>query len=159
MQNSTHDNVRSAVVGHFTLEDIIAAKDTLWDCCKHDVIGDKSRRRDTKERPMSEAHISDIMAALTKLSKNNNMPIFAIDAISLRLIPRSRPEELNTISMVDRLNKIEGAMTTFQEPAAKMDSLQTSIDRIITNLGCLSNSETTDGTHHLNVHAWDSRSG
>ena len=43
------------------------------------------------------------------------MPCFVIDAYSLHTIPRSHPEELCDISLVDRLNRLEKQVTTLQE--------------------------------------------
>lgn len=58
-------------------------------------------------RTEQEAHICDIMAALGKLEKVNKVPVIAVEATNLGVIPRSHPEELNNISLVDRLNRLE----------------------------------------------------
>ena len=49
-----------------------------------------------------------IMHALTAPDKENKLPIDVTDCMSLSVIPRSHPEELNDISLCDRLNKLEG---------------------------------------------------
>lgn len=115
MQSGTQESVKLAVVAHFTVEQIAAAKDILWVNCDNTIIGEKQRRRDTVSRNVREAHVTDIMTALTKLSRSDNLPTLAIDALNLKLIPRSRPEELNNISLVDRLNKLEGMINSLQD--------------------------------------------
>jgi hypothetical protein len=50
------------------------------------------------------------------------VPLFAIDAMQLGLIPRSRPEEMTDISLVDRLNKFEGMLKQIQE---RLDNVET----------------------------------
>ena len=42
------------------------------------------------------------------------MPRFVIDYTSLAAIPRSHPEELNDITLWDRLNKLEKKLTSLQ---------------------------------------------
>ena len=94
---------------------IIEAKDMLWSKSNTSIIGKKMQRKDTQVRPEKEAHIQDIICALGKLDRVESLPCFAIDAYSLDLIPKSSPEELNNISLVDRLNSIESKFTKFQE--------------------------------------------
>ncbi len=43
------------------------------------------------------------------------MPVVLIDALSLRVIPRSHPEELNQISVIDRLNRLERKVENMNE--------------------------------------------
>ena len=47
--------------------------------------------------------------------------LFVISAFSLDAIPRSHPEELNNISLLDRLNQMEQCMS----------NMQTSIDNLV----------------------------
>ena len=61
------------------------------------------------------------MTALTKLDKAEQMPLFVIDYFSLATIPKSHPEELNNISLCDRLNQLE----------QKLSNMQLSVDGVI----------------------------
>lgn len=115
LQNSSYDSVKAAVIGHFSLENILKAKDKLWEVSDSSVIGDKIKRRATNNRNEKEAIATDIINAIQSLAKANKAPIFVIDAMSLGMIPRSRPEEMNDISLVDRLNKFEGLMKRADE--------------------------------------------
>lgn len=116
--SGTQENVKEAVIGHFTLSQMQEARDVLWDTCSVDIIGDKPGRN---SRSKKEAYVSDIMSALSRLDKAETMPMFLIDAFSLRLIPRAHPEELNNITLIDRLNRYEYKLKTMQE----------AIDRIV----------------------------
>ena len=115
LQNSNADSVRNAVLGHFTADQILHSKNSLWDKCSNEIIGEKMRRKDSVTRPEKEAHTQDIITAISKLDKSDNMPTILINAQDLHLIPRSHPEELNNISLVDRLNRMEKRMTNLQE--------------------------------------------
>ena len=51
------------------------------------------------------------ISSKSKLDKVKEMPTFAIDYLSLLTIPRSLPEELNDITLCDRLNQLEQKVT------------------------------------------------
>ena len=121
LQSGTVENVRQAVLGHFSNEDIARTKDSLWTHCGSGIIGEKPRRKDSSTRSVAEAHVSDILTAWGKLDRADAIPLVAIDALALGVIPRSHPEELNNISLVDRLNRLE----------ARMSSMQSNMDNVI----------------------------
>ena len=120
LPSGTAENVKNAVLGHFTLEEIIKAKNELWSKCD-DAIGEKSKRRGSATRQEKEAHLFDIINALSILDRKNQLPTIAVSAADLHRIPRSHPEELNPISQVYRLNRLE----------ARMSSMVESMDHII----------------------------
>ena len=72
-QSGSFESIKLAVMGHFSLQQIVEAKNELWGNC--------------------------ILNALVKLDKCNKLPATVIDSSSLGLIPRSHPEELNNISL------------------------------------------------------------
>lgn len=115
MHSGTNDNVRNAVLGHFTMEQIIEAKDELWANGDSNVIGDKLRRKDSSVRSEKDAHVQDIINVLSKMDKVNKLPMIAVYAHDLHLIPRSHPEELNNVSLIDRLNRLEARITSLTE--------------------------------------------
>ncbi len=80
----------------------------MWAKCDTRLIGENQRHRDSNKRPAKEAHVSDHFGALTKLDSEDKIAVVLLDALNLRVIPRSHPEELNQISVIDRLNKLEG---------------------------------------------------
>ena len=115
LQSSTSENISKAVLGHFTPEQIFNAKEVLWGKCDVKVIGQKVRRRGSNVRSEQDANLQDIIAALMKLDKVDKLPCVVIDAGSLGIIPRSHPEELNNISLLDRLNRLEARVTSLQQ--------------------------------------------
>ena len=115
LQSSTSENISKAVLGHFTPEQIFNAKEVLWGKCDVKVLGQKVRRRGSNVRSEQDANLQVIIAALMKLDKVDKLPCVAIDAGSLGIIPRSHPEELNNISLLDRLNRLEARVTSLQQ--------------------------------------------
>jgi hypothetical protein len=87
LQSGTSENVKNAVLGHFTEDVIIAAKDVLWKFCGNSIIGEKCRRKDSMTRTEKEAHVQDIVSALGKLDRAEKMPHIVMDAYSLGEIP------------------------------------------------------------------------
>ena len=120
MNSGTMDNIKKAVIGHFCLEQIVEAKNALWNIDSIIVhIGEKVSRKKSSVRSETEAHVSDIINAFKILDRVEKMPLFVIDYISLSLIPRSHPEELNNISLCDRLNQMEERLKRVEEISDK----------------------------------------
>ncbi len=115
MQSATEANIKRAVLGRFDHEEIIDAKTKLWSCCGEEKLGEFQRRKDSSSRSEREAHLADIISALIRLDNEDKMPTIAIEAMSLGKIPRSHPEELNNISMADRLNQMEHKMASLAQ--------------------------------------------
>lgn len=120
MQSCTVDNIKIATVGHFCLDAVNAAKNVLWEHADNSVIGEQLRRRATPTRSEKEAHVIDILDAFGKLDKANKVPLLAIDAFSLGVIPKHKPDEFTSIAVVDRLDKLEGIVKILQETTDKL---------------------------------------
>jgi hypothetical protein len=115
MQNGTIEKIRLTTVGHFSLESVTPAKDTLWKAADNNVIGEKPLRRGTPLRIEKEAHVTDIFEALGKLDRANKVPLFALDALSLSIIPIHKYEDLSNITLIERLSKLKGIAKSLQE--------------------------------------------
>ena len=120
-QSGTAAKVRMVATAFFSIEQITQAKDRLWEKSDPGVLGENPRRKDSASRSEKDAHVGDIIVALSKLDKSEKMPRILINALDLGFIPRSHPEELNNITLADRLNQQE----------ARLEKLQESNDRII----------------------------
>ncbi|ESO95956.1 hypothetical protein LOTGIDRAFT_175012 [Lottia gigantea] len=55
------------------------------------------------------------MGAMEKLDRNEKMPKVTIDAVDLGNIPRSYPEDLNNVSIAERLIRMKAKMSSFQD--------------------------------------------
>ena len=116
LQSATVDNVKNAVTGHFTSAEILTAKDLLWSHCKGNEIGDEMpRRRESTTRSLEDAHVQDIICALSKLDKADKIPNILLNAHSLGRVPKWHAEDLNSTFIADRLLRIENKVTVQQE--------------------------------------------
>lgn len=115
MQSGTAEKIKSIVRTHFAIDDIIIAKDKLWDAADQSIIGPRKRRRDGTIKSEKHSHAEDVVTALYQLDAADNMPDITLNAMDLGCIPRSHPEELNEISMADRLNRMEERLSALTE--------------------------------------------
>ncbi len=111
MNGGTRNNIKRAVLGHFTPNTIYSVRNALWDTCDTAVIGKVIHRNESASRSAVEITVDDILDALSKLDTARMVPNIMMKAVDLYLIPKSHPEELSTISLVDRLNVFETKMS------------------------------------------------
>ena len=106
--------IKKAVLSFYSEKEIASAKDLLFSKCEPSVIGGFKRRVNTVTRTDTEANVDDIIDALRLLDKSDCCPIFAVSSRNLMRCPRSPPEELNDISVVDRINQLEYAVSSLK---------------------------------------------
>ena len=149
MQSGSTEKIKQAVCGHFSGEAISEAKSKLWDYGDLSVINERKNRQDTKIRTQREADTMDIISALQKLDSVGKMPMIACNAMSLGLIPKSHPEELNNISLVDRLQRMEYRLTQIQEglDIVKAENMVLKEENVVINDKFKSNSICSDNTY------------
>ena len=115
LQSGTADAIKKAVLGLFTVNNIKEAKDILFQHADNSITGAVKSRQDGVTRTQSEADAQDIINAMIKLDRASSMPIFAVPSLQLGIIPRSHPEELNNITLVDKLHQLDEKWTRCQE--------------------------------------------
>ena len=75
----------------------------------------KTRRENKLKLTLpSEAYVIDIINTCSHLDKYDSLPIIAISDLTLNAIPQSHPEELDNITLADRLNRLEPRMSCIQ---------------------------------------------
>ena len=81
-------------------------------------VGEKNlenycERKTTEKRTSKVAHLNDIVKALVKLDNEDKLPIFV--ARNIENLPDRQPEELNMISIINRLTKVENNIRQNEE--------------------------------------------
>ena len=115
LDNSPADHICKCCHDFYTLEELNTAKNVLWE------VGDKSimpafkKRRDSSNRSEASAVLSDMITVLQKLDAAQKMPKFAVDISGLNRIPKAIPSETNSISMCERLARLENRMAAAEE--------------------------------------------
>jgi hypothetical protein len=61
------EKIKTVIMSHFVLDDIITAKNELWANADEGIIGDRKRRRDGSNKSEKESHVLDIITALYQL--------------------------------------------------------------------------------------------
>ncbi len=125
LDNSPVEYISRCVHDFYTLEELTDAKDILWYVGDKDVIPKFTRRRDTSNRSVIDATISDIIEAIQALDAADIMPHFAVDRICLQRLPRVSPAEISSISVCERLAKLEQRMSTNE------DSISVNVGKVI----------------------------
>ena len=108
IQNSTRENVRRVTLAHVTPESIHEAMNILWVNYEADIIGScRSRKCDFE--------MDDILDAFVALDHRMIVPAISISTYALYVIPRLYPEEIASISVVERLNNMEERLNSMQK--------------------------------------------
>ena len=125
LSNSSTESVVKAMSGYYTLDEAMEAKICLWNKYA-ECLGDPKSRRDSCQRSELVAHIRDILDALKILDENRVETVIVTDAQGLSRLPKSMPEELNNICVVDRLGKLEERLASLEDTVSqnRVDSLQ-----------------------------------
>ncbi len=110
MQESSKDMLKKSVLSFYSDEEVSTAKDILWNSYTEDMLG-KKIRRNNGERSSKEKNVEDIVDAVLLIDQNRKQwEIVIFCAVDLKRIPKFSPEELDVVSVVDRLALIEKQM-------------------------------------------------
>ncbi len=119
---STNDNLLKTVVGHFSNEQVLTAKYTLWNNAPSEVIGDLIRRRDSSLRSLQFANCLDVIQAVRKLDDKECMPHIVLDANDIKFLPRFKPEEIDDASIAIRMSKLEDTIADIHKAIKEIKS-------------------------------------
>ena len=104
LNSGSVDSTVKAALSCFPRDVIEAAKDILYaECC----TSTRPKRIDSETRTATEADLYDIVSVMRNLDSIPDPPIFAVPSTKLASLPRSRPEELLSISIAERMSVIE----------------------------------------------------
>ena len=109
LQTGTKEQIRRVVLGHFDPKLVTDAKNDLW-ASYADVLGEKKTRKGSNSKSKYEFEMDDIFDAMDKLDALKIEPNFVVSATDLFLLPRTRPEEVLSISIIERLSTLECQM-------------------------------------------------
>ena len=110
MNNSNIMNIKKIASKFYTAEEILEAKKFLWKISGPD-LKKYTERRNTEQRSCVEANMNDIIDALTELDAKSKLPLFV--ARNVEKIPDRQPEEINLLSIINRVNKLENMMNDY----------------------------------------------
>ena len=126
--SSASKDVKEACLLFYTDDELEVAKKCLLS--KFSCLVNPAQRKDSEKRSKGEAIFKDILDMLVELD-NKNIVVNCV-AENLRRLPSYRPEEYNTVSILERLNKLEkevkGNTVKIDCNATNIELLNTDID-------------------------------
>lgn len=157
-QSCSAEKIKRVAVCFYSGEQIIQAKNLLWNSQVKDKLKEFRRRKTTTQRSEEEAHLTDIMEAMDDLDRQRTKVQFY--AIDLTKIPKHCPEEINELAILDRLtalerkfnelrnglsevNQVPVSQTVQKDPSRKLTSDSTDTVPAVpvpSNEGCTTNS-------------------
>ena len=160
IHKSTRENIRNVLIRFFNAETIINAKTLLWEKCQG-ILGPIDVRRSSNIRTAKEADVTDLINGFDKINKSPfDVPVFV--AVDFENLPRFPPEDIEHMSILDRLSKIEQRMSmvecTSVNNSDSLSAMQTivqqgllDIDKKTTNTTASSYSEVVKNPSKFNA--------
>lgn len=127
-KSSSTGNIKTIILAKFTLEQLKTSIGKLWDCRGATVLGELQERKDGKTRSAKEAYAEDLLCAFSKLDEKDDLPEIVVSADDLPLVPRIHPEEIEMVSMAERLNKVELAVSSMRDVISGLGEVMTDSD-------------------------------
>ena len=110
LNTSTSQAVKAVCKEFYCLEEILRAKDVLWEAADNAIIGKMKNRRDSSRGDQMEKSVEDLISSITKLISVDSLPKFAVGPNELARIPKIAPHETLSINMCQRLRQLEEEM-------------------------------------------------
>lgn len=105
VNSSAADNCKAQVEAFYNTNEIICPKRTLWLECSAELNVRYHNRKSTANRTTATAYIKDIFEAITYLDSKGKVP--EVVARDISRLPDRQPDELNMLSVVNRVLKNE----------------------------------------------------
>ena len=113
---SSKDMMKTAILEFYSDAEISEAKEILWNTYDEELLGKKQKRNLGGDRSIREKETDDILEALSLVDRNQNeWDCVTFCCVNWRRLPRSSPEELNMISILDRLAVVEQKLKRVNE--------------------------------------------
>ena len=125
--HSSAQATKAACKSFYTLEELLLAKDILWDVGDEKILDKKISRRDSSKGNEVDKVLDDLLTGVNKLSAADQLPMFTVDARGLARIPKAAPHEALPISLCERVNALEEKLKKVMDAlcASKHSSPQT----------------------------------
>lgn len=121
LQTSSVEYVKQVMIDFFTPEELVDAREVLWGKCDPDahVLPKLIRRHSVSSPKGSALTATDLVDGIRALDEAGKMPQFVVDYTKLHRVPLGKPCETSSISIVERLNKLEARVAYSENLIAK----------------------------------------
>ena len=122
--------MREVCVSYYTEEEIFTAK-ALLHSHNPSLFGELVKRQDSKERTKEEANIDDLYDWFRKLDDSDIS--YTICAANMKRIPKYNPEEVDNITMLERILKLEETLKSDRDAHLNLISRTCKIEEKVFN--------------------------
>ncbi|ELT96161.1 hypothetical protein CAPTEDRAFT_206209 [Capitella teleta] len=99
--------------------ELVSARNTLWEECDNDILPKLQKRQNISQMKGSLLTVGDLIEGIKSLDKTDKLPYFAVEFSKLHRIPLSKPCETSSISICERLSKLEARMAANENLCAE----------------------------------------
>lgn len=121
MKKHPMDSIKTVLLDFYCAEAISEAKKKLWDSFT-DQLPSFERRTNRGQRNANEKEVDDILNSMkiidAKFSDIKTLPVVFV-AVNLSQLPNVNPGELETVSLLERVTRLERQMATVVQPPGK----------------------------------------
>lgn len=120
LQSSTTDHVKQVILDFFRTDELITARDILWESvADKDSLPKYTKRQYINTPKGALLTIGDLLDAINVLKIGDCMPRFTVDFDKLHRVPLSKPCETSSISLCDRLSRLEARLEASENLIAR----------------------------------------
>ena len=119
LENSSVSHVKTVCCQHFSSDEVVKARDTLWETVDETFLPRMIRRHSITTMKGVELTISDIIAAFNNMATAGCFPHFTVYYEDIGRLPLSKPTETCAVSMCDRLAKLEERLEATEDMVVK----------------------------------------
>lgn len=150
--NSTFDGIKRVLIDFYSQEEISSAKQSLWDACT-EYLPTFANRQDSNNRSAKEAETLDILNAYKRIDNTEDVTVQCLTN-KLDRIPRCEPEELDLLSMMDRIIALENKVQNHEGKISKQnDALTKCAVQVCQNSDSLEKCEETVSKQQASINA------
>ncbi|ELU01003.1 hypothetical protein CAPTEDRAFT_195553 [Capitella teleta] len=110
---------KQVIMQFFHPEELVSARNTLWEECDDDILSKLQKRQNISHMKGSLVTVGDLIEGIKSLDKADKLPYFAVEFNKLHRIPLSKPCETSSISICERLSKLEAKMAANENLCAE----------------------------------------
>jgi hypothetical protein len=110
---------KQVIMQFFHPEELVSARNTLWEECDNDILPKLQKRQNIRQMKGSLLTVGDLIEGIKSLDKADKLPYFAVEFNKLHRIPLSKPCETSSISICERLSKLEARMAANENLCAE----------------------------------------
>ena len=113
-QRNSAEMIKNTVLSFYTAEEIVKAKTVIWHAYEN-CLPPERRRVTTDKRSANEANLTNIIGTVGDLDAKGKVLSGRFCAMKLGRLPKYAPEEMNVMTIMDRMRVVELQLNEVQD--------------------------------------------